>query len=315
MSTELAKKPASLKELLGGELFREQVAMSLPAHLDETRFVRIAQTALSRVPKLGDCTQTSFFKCLLDLSAMGLEPDGRRAHLIPYGKECTLIIDYKGLVELVRRSGEVSDIHADVICENDDFSYQYGSNSHLTHKPALGGRGKAVGAYSFVSLKDGSESFEVMDVEEVERVRACSKAKNNGPWVTHWNEMAKKTVFRRHTKWLPMSVDLRERIEKDDDQYEFNAKPKQVRQTSLELPAMEPETEVEPEIDKSDETDLFESAIEGTGLVKELCDDLLKCRAASGVEKKRAEFMAKTSDPDVYDAIHVLCDERAKELG
>jgi recombination protein RecT len=117
MSTELTnEKPRDIKSIIASPAMQQQFAAALPKHLSPERFGRIAITALSRTPKLRECTQESVFKCLLDLSAMGLEPDARHAHLIPYGKECTLVIDYKGLVALVRRSGEVAKIHADVVC-------------------------------------------------------------------------------------------------------------------------------------------------------------------------------------------------------
>lgn len=226
-----------LRTMLQGDDFKQQVAMSLPDHLTPERFIRVSATCLSRVPRLAECEPTSFFKCLLDLSSMGLEPDGRRAHLIPFrnnktqATECQLIIDYKGLVELVRRSGEVSDIHADVVCEHDDFEYGFGSNSQLVHKPNLNDRGKVIGAYSYVKMKNGSESFEVLSKSEVDSIRKRSKAANNGPWQTDYMEMAKKTAFRRHSKWLPISVELRDSIEQDDTQFAFSdtAKAKRAR--------------------------------------------------------------------------------------
>ncbi len=101
-------KKAALETLLNGPNFQQALAKSLPRHLNADRFVRIALTAFNKTPKLRECTQESLFSCLLDLSMLGLEPDGRRAHLIPYGKACTLIVDYKGIVDLVLRSGEVS---------------------------------------------------------------------------------------------------------------------------------------------------------------------------------------------------------------
>jgi len=153
----------------------------------------------------------------MDCSSMGIEPDGRKAHLIPYGNKCNLVVDYKGLVDLARRSGEIADIHADVVCAKDTFEYSFGSEAKLIHKPNLSYRGKVIAAYSFVRLKDNSSSYEVMNIDEIEAVRKRSKASGSGPWVTDWNEMAKKTVFRRHSKWLPLSSEFQEAIEKDFD--------------------------------------------------------------------------------------------------
>ena len=213
---------STIKDLIVGDAFKEQVAMALPAHCTPERFCRVALTALNRTPKLASCTQQSLFQCLLDLSALGLEPDGRRAHLIPYGDNCTLIIDYKGLVELVLRSGEVSYIHADVVCEDDEFVYDRGELK--THRVDYrGGRGETYAAYALVRFKDGTEKCEVMTVEDVEKIRKASKAGSRGPWVDHWNEMAKKTVFRRLAKWIPLSAEANDALDKDDEQFE---KPK-----------------------------------------------------------------------------------------
>jgi recombination protein RecT len=217
-TTAIQKQPdRSIKGFLSGDEFKKQVSLALPKHLKPERFIRIAITALTRTPKLQDCTPESFFQCLLDLSALGIEPDGKRAHLIPYGNKCTLVVDYKGIVELARRSGEVSNIHADVVCERDTFDYQFGSGGFLKHKPALKDRGPVICAYSFVKLKDGSEDFDVMNVDDIDKIRSRSRSGQSGPWVTDWNEMAKKTVFRRQSKWLPFSPELREAIEKDDE--------------------------------------------------------------------------------------------------
>lgn len=250
----LAKKGEAapdLKSILNSENMKRQFALALPKHLSPDRFVRVATTALTRTPKLAQCTQASFFKCLLELSAFGLEPDGRRAHLIPYGNECTLVVDYKGLVELVRRSGEVAYIHADVVCEKDQFSFSYGSGAHLKHIPALKDRGAVLGAYSFVKLKDGSEDFLFVPTDEIEGIRKRSKAGKNGPWVTDWNAMAMKTAFRRHSKWLPFSSEIREAIEHDDEFIDISAQsipePKTPKPALTALPSPEPELEQEPE--------------------------------------------------------------------
>lgn len=242
----------TIKDLINGDEFKEQVAMALPAHCTPERFCRVALTALNRTPKLASCTQQSLFQCLLDLSALGLEPDGRRAHLIPYGDNCTLIIDYKGLVELVLRSGEVSYIHADVVCDGDEFVYDRGElKTHLVDYK--GGRGDTYAVYALVRFKDGTEKCEVMTVDEVEKIRKASKAGSRGPWVDHWNEMAKKTVFRRLAKWIPLSAEAKDALDKDDEQFEKpsrefrRAKPVFESKTMLEAAPEEPEeTQSEP---------------------------------------------------------------------
>jgi len=220
-ATALSKVPRDIKDLLQCDQFKQAVRMALPKHLTADRFVRVAINATLRTPKLLNCNKESFFRALMDLSSYGLEPDGRRAHLIPFGNEVQLIIDYKGLVELVRRSGDVSYIHADVVYEGDEWEFSYGSDARLIHRPNLEKRGKQdakpLAVYSFVKLRDGSEDFMVLSPAEVDAVRRRSKAANNGPWVSDWAEMAKKTAFRRHSKWLPLSSETRDAVERDDE--------------------------------------------------------------------------------------------------
>jgi recombination protein RecT len=214
MSNAITTKQ-DIKSLINSESMREQFSRALPKHLDAERFCRIAITATTRTPKLMDCTPASVMKCLLDLSAMGLEPDGRRAHLIPYGSECTLIIDYKGLIELIRRSGDVTSIRAETVCEKDGFSWENGIVTHQVdwRNP----RGEVQAVYAEAKLSTGEVQTAVMTKDEVEAIRSRSRSGNNGPWKTDWCEMAKKTAVRRLTKMLPLSSELREHVEKDDE--------------------------------------------------------------------------------------------------
>ena len=198
MSKEVAtieKKPLTLRQQIGGDYFKQQVALALPKHMTPDRFVRVGLTALMKTPKLLDCTPESVIECMLNCSALGLEPDGRRAHLIPYGNKCTLVIDYKGLVELARRSGDVSNVFAQIVCDKDTFSWENGEIKHsINFKEA---RGAMYAAYAIISFKDGTSQCDVMTKDEIDKIRGRSKSGNSGPWVTDYNEMAKKTVFRR----------------------------------------------------------------------------------------------------------------------
>jgi len=210
----------------------EQLRRVLPKHVTPERMARVALTALTRTPKLAECDQASFFQCLLSLSQWGLEPDGRRAHLIPFENrkrgvvECQLIIDYKGLVELAYRSGFVKSIHADVIREGDLFEYSLGKIlKHVPHFLRVDGAkpetsGKVIAVYCIAEMVGETVKTEVLSKEEVDAVRSRSKAGSSGPWVTDYNEMAKKTAFRRCSKWLPLSAEFRDALERDDDKRE-----------------------------------------------------------------------------------------------
>jgi recombination protein RecT len=244
-----AKQALTIREHLEGDSFQRQLAMVLPSHCDPVRMARIAILAMSRTPKLKDCDQGSFFKCLLDLSMWGLEPDGRRAHLIPFNNnkagtvECQLIVDYKGLVELAMRSGQIASIHADYVCENDSFKVNLGEvveHSIEYRKP----RGAVYAFWAVVRFKDGGSKFEVMTKDEVDSIRQRSRAGNSGPWVSDYNEMGKKTVFRRLTKWIPLSAEIRDAYERDADGLDVAQESlRKVVLGRVELPAIEGPTE------------------------------------------------------------------------
>lgn len=209
----------TLAAIINSDAGKQQFAAALPRHITPDRFVRTALSALNRTPALKDCTQQSVLKCLMDCSSMGLEPDGRHAHLIPYKRECTLIVDYKGFVALVRRSGEVATIHADVVCEGDEFDHNLGEVT--CHRYDLRRqRGSVYAAYAQVTMKNGGKQSAIMGLPEINAIRSRSKAGNNGPWVTDFNEMAKKTAFRRLVKWLPISSEIMNHVTMADE-HEF----------------------------------------------------------------------------------------------
>jgi recombination protein RecT len=145
-----------------------------------------------------------------------------------------LIIDYKGLVELVYRSGVVANVHADIVCENDDFVYDRGQL--VKHQISFReDRGEMYAAYCLVRMKDGTEKCEVLTKREIDSIRARSKASKSGPWVTDYNEMAKKTAFRRVSKWIPLSAEIRDAVVGDDDVIEGDfSKPATPKRLGLE---------------------------------------------------------------------------------
>jgi recombination protein RecT len=258
---------------------KDQIAMALPQHLTADRMTRLVMTEIRKTPKLGLCDPYSLLGAVVQASQLGLEVGSflGHVHLIPFENkakgisEVQIIIGYKGLIDLVRRSGDLADIFAETIHKNDEFKYELGLRKTLMHCPAFGNRGELIGAYAVAHLKDGSTPFVVLHKEEIDKV-----AKTFGPWKTHYEEMAKKTAVRRLFKWLPMSVD----------------KP-QVRR------AIELEEREEQSIDMTDSVDVLLE----TGIINELppsheeITDPKIFELRNKLEKHLVEAMALGFDP------------------
>ena len=220
MSTQLTKadsKKLDIRQYIQSDTVKQQIAMVLPKHLTPERMARVACTAILKTPKLLECRPESLLQALMTCSQAGLEPDGRNAHLIPYGDQVQVIFDYKGLVALAERNG-VECIYADKVCENDDFdAWVEEGEKKLRHKVNWKtDRGEAY-AYYASCRRNGRLDYEVMTKADVESIRMRSRAKDNGPWKTDYDEMAKKTVLRRMSKRWDLSSEIAETVYADDD--------------------------------------------------------------------------------------------------
>lgn len=201
----------------------KQFATALPKHINSDRFVRIAITTIRQNPKLAQCNQESLLGALMVSAQLGLEPGVLgQCYLIPYGRECQFQIGYKGMIELLRRSGQLKDIYAYSVYENDEFEMTYGLDRDLKHKPNLQNKGNFIGCYCVAVLKDDARAFEYMTKEEIEaHGKKFSKTYGNGPWKTDFEAMAHKTVVKKMLKWLPVSVEFLEMANKDEKTFKI----------------------------------------------------------------------------------------------
>lgn len=202
----------TLKDLF--ESRKGAIAALLPKHLTAERLTGIVISAASRTPDLLLCTPQSILLAVMQSGALGLEPNTPLglAYILPFNnkrtgkKEAQFIPGYRGLIRLATNSGEIKVIEARVIYERDTYSIEYGTESKIMHKPYLGGdAGAVIGAYAVAVLSNGSKAFEFMSAAEIDGIRTQSKAGDDGPWVTHYSEMCKKTAIRRLAKTLPLS--------------------------------------------------------------------------------------------------------------
>lgn len=191
------------------------IAQALPAGIATDRFIRIAATAVQLTPELLECDRKSLLLACLRAANDGLMPDGREGAFVVYRdrknnrKTAQWMPMYTGLLKKVRNTGELLTISANVVYERDAFDYELGDAERITHKPAIGDRGKPVAAYAVAHLRDGGVVREVMSWADVMKVREVSRAKADGtPWDSWEAEMARKTVIRRLYKRLPSSTEM-----------------------------------------------------------------------------------------------------------
>jgi len=204
---------------------RGSLEVVLPKHLTPERIIKIALSAVSRNHSLMQCSTVSILQAVMLSSQLGLEAGGPfgSAYLVPFKNKYTgtmeaqLIPGYRGLMELARRSGKIHSIEARIVYIKDKFQFQYGSNPLIFHEPYIEkDPGEMIYVYAIAWPVEGNSQFDVMTKEQVDKIRNRSMAKDSGPWVTDYLEMARKTVVRRLCKYLPLTPQLSTALEIDE---------------------------------------------------------------------------------------------------
>lgn len=208
---------------------QQALAESAASMIDPAKMRMVVLSTFTRTPALWECDPITIARAVIESAQAGLEPTGALggAYLVPFfngktgRKEAQLIIGYTGLVKLMRRSGEVQRVEARVVRQADDFDYAYGLDPYLVHKPATDvaqdANNPMTYAYAVIVYRTGERYFDVMSAAEVLAIKARSKARDAGPWVTDEPEMWKKTILRRASKLSPLTVEARRVLDAEDD--------------------------------------------------------------------------------------------------
>lgn len=221
MSTSTELTPI---EAMRGTLVKMQPEFqaALPPQIPVEKFIRTTLTAVQMNPELLGADRRSLLGACMKAAQDGLLLDGREAAPVIFRTKEGPKVQYMpmvgGILKKIRNSGELASISAHVVYDKDHFEYELGDNENIVHKPFLGeDRGKPIAVYAVAKTKDGAIYREVMSVADVDKVRQASRAKDAGPWVQWWDEMAKKTVIRRMAKRLPSSADVDQVLQSDNE--------------------------------------------------------------------------------------------------
>lgn len=202
-----------------------ELTKALPRHITAERLARISLTACRITPKLLEISMTnptSFFGAVMQAAQLGLEPNLLGScYLIPYGNVVQFQIGYQGMIDLANRSGELKYITAETVYENDIFDFRLGTSAKIDHVPARTNRGQPIYFYAYAELKNGAFPFKVMSIEDVNKIRDNHGGRGrdgslNKVWVDHYEGMSKKTVIKQLIKYLPISVEFKDKLAIDE---------------------------------------------------------------------------------------------------
>ena len=183
---------------------------------EECEFAKQALGANNFLFKVADQNPSSLKDAILNVAMAGitLNPVHQKAYLVPRKGRICLDVSYRGLIHLASVGGMITWVQATIVKEKDVFTYN-GLDKMPDHNfhPFLGKkRGPIVGAYCVTKLKNGDFLTHMIDIDAINSIRDRSESYkaylNKGvscPWVTDFEEMAKKTCVKQASKYWPKS--------------------------------------------------------------------------------------------------------------
>ena len=195
--------------------YKGHMAALLGKHMSVEQMYQVALLALGRVPKLKECTTASVLGCVLEASRLKLQAGTGpgETRLIPRknkwtGKmECTMIVDYRAIIKMMKRDSGVNAVIAEAVHEGDTFEYGIDGKPFLKWKPNTGDRGPIKGYVA--ACWDQSDRLvgciykTKAEIEEISKKRSGTAETAISPWKSDPDWMFKKSVIRPLGKLNP----------------------------------------------------------------------------------------------------------------
>lgn len=213
--TPVAKFSAFLEKL------KPQLAVALPRHMNADRMSRLALTAFSTNADLQLCTPQSIAGSIMTAAQLGLEPGiNGQGYLIPYKGQCTFVPGWKGLVDLVARSGRAT-VWTGIVYPGDQFEYQLGDSPFCRHVPsgdAQDDGAEFTNAYAIGRVRDSSMAvIEVWSRAKVQKhLKQYNKVGSRHYALSNENNLemyARKVALLQVLKYMPASIELANAID------------------------------------------------------------------------------------------------------
>lgn len=250
---------------------------------------RLATTAISN--------PASAQNAIINVAAIGitLNPASKLAYLVPRDGMVCLDISYMGLLHLAQSTGSIKWGQCKLVYSADTYESN-GLDSAPTHKyNAFGERGDVVGGYCTVKTADGDYLTEEMSLAEIKAVEATSKAKN-GPWKTFWEEMARKTIVKRASKYWPKAQRLDNAIHLLNEDEGMHQEPVMPHKSEEDI--------------REDERKRQQEIIEH---VQALCDEMAQAETMDDLKRIFADAYKRTAGMKLQQnvqAVYMECKEK-----
>ena len=185
--------------------------------LSKEVYSRVAMNAVLASPNILNCEPKTLRKALLQCAQLGLLPDGDGASLVPFKNKgtltATLVIGYKGMIDLARRAIPGIVIESHVVTNEDEFEYELGLNPILKHTRLPEGKmpteKNIIAAYALAWMpKNTHPEVEVLFRAELDHIRNTYTQAKSKLWLEEYAEACKKTALRRLGKRLPIRSGL-----------------------------------------------------------------------------------------------------------
>lgn len=186
------------------DLFKGSVSDESMSWQQESQFAIQAFQKNDFLAKTAMGNPQSAQNAIINVAAIGitLNPAAKLAYLVPRDRGVHLDISYMGLLHIAQSTGSILWGQCKLVYSNDTYESN-GLDIAPTHKyNAFGNRGDVIGGYCTVKTCDGDYLTDEMSLADIKKVQATSKA-SNGPWKTFWEEMARKTIVKRASKYWP----------------------------------------------------------------------------------------------------------------
>jgi recombination protein RecT len=216
LRTPASAKPLDFPAML--KAYGSEIARALPKHMNGDRLSRIALTEFRKQPKLNQCDPRSVYAAVIMASQLGLEPGiNGQCYLIPYKNECQFIPGWKGLVDLINRTGRAT-VWTGAIFEGDEFDWGLGDRPFVMHRPCGEDDIRLMTHVYAVGRVNGSDYpiIEVWPVKKVWKHRdRYNKVGDKHYSFRHPEMYARKVVLLQVIKYLPSSIEISTALDMD----------------------------------------------------------------------------------------------------